>query len=121
LKSKFGGGSYQLELRCNVKFAAQCLELCMSVLPPNSVLDECLGGYFRINALRVDEALPPPSSHPSVGASDSPSVDRELNLAHIFDVLEAHKVQYEIYDYSISQCTLEQIFLKMARSQESSH
>lgn len=42
----------------------------------------------------------------------------ELDLADVFRGLETNKVELEIFDYSVSQSTLEQIFLQFAKEQE---
>ncbi|XP_069124776.1 phospholipid-transporting ATPase ABCA3-like [Argopecten irradians] len=43
--------------------------------------------------------------------------NRELSWADIFERMEAAKVSYNIEDYSVSQTTLEQVFINFARSQ----
>ena len=58
------------------------------------VLEELHGGYFRMR------------------------VGQDINLANAFDALEKYKGEYEIYDYNISQCSLEQVFIRFAREQE---
>ena len=92
LKSKFGG-EYQVELRCHPSRVEECLELCMSFLP-SPVLDEKHGGYFRLK------------------------VGRDVDLARAFSSLEEFKEKLSIYDYNISQCTLEQVFIQFAKEQE---
>ena len=43
--------------------------------------------------------------------------DTKLTWAKIFGLMEQAKVTYNIEDYSVSQTTLEQVFLNFARSQ----
>jgi ATP-binding cassette subfamily A (ABC1) protein 3 len=43
--------------------------------------------------------------------------DTSLKLAEIFGTLERAKVTFSIEDYSVSQTTLEQVFLNFARAQ----
>ncbi|KAL0491421.1 hypothetical protein AKO1_009845 [Acrasis kona] len=43
--------------------------------------------------------------------------DQKTPLANMFEIMEANKSEYGIEDYSISQTTLEQVFLNFARSQ----
>lgn len=93
LKSKYGGG-YQVEVRCAESHVEACLSLCQQTLP-NCVLDEKHGGYLR---LKVDR------SH--------------LDLATTFQAFEDHKKELRIFDYSVSQSSLEQVFIQFAREQE---
>jgi hypothetical protein len=100
LKSKFGG-AYTVELRCAAEQIEGCLELLQSAVPPRGnqaslQLEERHGGFLR---LRADK-------------------ESELSLAIIFSLLEAHKARLQIYDYSVSQCSLEQVFIKFAKQQE---
>lgn len=43
--------------------------------------------------------------------------DTKLTWAKIFGLMEQAKVEYNIEDYSVSQTTLEQVFINFARSQ----
>ena len=45
--------------------------------------------------------------------------DGALTWANLFGTLERAKKQYYIEDYSVSQTTLEQVFINFARSQRS--
>jgi len=92
LKSRFGMG-YQIEIRCLVTRAQDCILLCKSIFPSCTV-DEVHGGFIRLK------------------------VNNDLDLAHAFQALEESKDPYNIYDYSISQCTLEQVFIQFAKDQE---
>jgi len=42
----------------------------------------------------------------------------EVSLSHIFRIFETHKDELEIEDYSLSQTTLEQVFINFAKKQE---
>ena len=85
LKSRFGMG-YQIEIRCLVARAQDCISLCKSIFPSCTV-DEVHGGFIRLK------------------------VSNDIDLAHAFQALEESKDPYNIYDYSISQYTLEQVFI----------
>lgn len=109
LKGKFGTG-YQIEVRCHVHRVKDCLRLCHNflcpdlalpiegdlVIPANDVyeVEEEHGGYFRLR------------------------VHGSIDLALTFDSLEKNKASMEIYDYNVSQCSLEQVFIRFAREQE---
>lgn len=92
LKSRFGSG-YQIEIRTEATRVAECVALCEQVLPA-VVVEEVHGGYVRLRA------------------------SNDLDLAAAFSALESHKAQLQIADYSLSQCSLEQVFLQFAREQE---
>eukprot|EP01038_Epipyxis_sp_PR26KG_P012006 gene12006-16074_t len=94
LKSRFGEG-YQVEIRCNAERMDELLEYLGSPsLIPDYVLIERHGGYVKLK------------------------VGIDIDLGAIFGSFESNKSFYSIYDYSISQCTLEQIFIQFAREQE---
>ena len=92
LKSRFGMG-YQIEIRCLTSRAQDCLILCQQIFLSCSI-DEIHGGYMRLK------------------------VNNDIDLANAFQMLEQSKIVYDIYDYSISQCTLEQVFIQFAKDQE---
>eukprot|EP01041_Mallomonas_annulata_P006632 gene6631-13438_t len=93
LKSRFGA-SYEIEVRCQHGKADQCASLCLREIPRASV-EEQHGSFFR---LKVEEGL---------------------DLAKTFQHLESCKNDtVGIVDYSVSQATLEQIFIRFAREQE---
>jgi len=94
LKGRFGGG-YQVEVRTVVDMKDACVALCESVLP-GAVMEEAHGGYFRMKV----------------------ASSREVDLARVFQAFEDNKQHLQIFDYSVSQCTLEQIFLQFAKDQE---
>jgi len=93
LKGRFGA-SYQIEVRCNPEKTEQCLQECVRNIIPNSVLEEKHGTFFRLNA------------------------NAGIDLAFVFNALESNKNELGILDYSISQATLEQIFIRFAKEQE---
>ena len=92
LKGRFGG-DYQVEVRSNINKKEDCIAMCMKVMP-SAKLDESHGGYFRLK------------------------VDRNIDLTSVFQSFEDNKSELEIFDYSVSQCTLEQIFIQFAKEQE---
>ena len=75
--------------------ADECLALCEQILP-GAVMEETHGGYFRMKV----------------------QSNRQLDLAEIFRTMEENRDRLDIFDYSVSQCTLEQIFLQFAKDQE---
>jgi hypothetical protein len=93
LKSKYGV-SYQMEVRVS----HTCLpEDCLNIIKnsiPSAMLDEGHGSFLRIKA------------------------DKSIDLAVIFSFFEDLKAQGKIVSYSVSQSTLEQIFIKFAAMQE---
>ena len=44
--------------------------------------------------------------------------DKELSWAKVFGIMERVKVDHDIEDYSVSQTTLEQVFISFARKQK---
>lgn len=94
LKGRFGGG-YQVEVRTVPEKRDDCMALCRSVLHGAEV-EEVHGGYFRMKVARGGD----------------------VELAGVFQAFEANKERLQIFDYSVSQCTLEQIFLQFAKEQE---
>ena len=92
LKNRFGMG-YQIEIRCLASRADDCIALFKSMIPL-ATIDEVHGGYMRFK------------------------VQCEFDLAQTFHELESAKPAYNIFDYSISQCTLEQVFIQFAKDQE---
>lgn len=113
LKGKFGSG-YEVEVRCSALSVDECLTFCRESLVPvhhETILDaehrttsqtfkvdlvERHGGYFKLN------------------------VSNNIDLAKAFNALESNKSKLNIYDYNISQFTLEQVFIKFAREQDES-
>jgi ABC-type multidrug transport system ATPase subunit len=93
LKSRFGMG-YQIEIRCLAARAQDCISLCENIFPSSCTVDEVHGGFIRLK------------------------VSNDIDLGHAFKALEESKASYNIYDYSISQCTLEQVFIQFAKAQE---
>lgn len=92
LKGRFGGG-YQVEVRCLGGGVNECLSMLLHSLSGASVAEQH-GGYFRLQ------------------------VPRGFDLSAAFAMLEDNKQRLGILDYSISQCTLEQIFIDFAKEQE---
>jgi ATP-binding cassette subfamily A (ABC1) protein 3 len=103
LKGRFGTG-YLVEVRCSVEKVEACISWCMSMcqsrhsvpenpsatMDLNCLLEEQHGGFFRLR------------------------VGKDIDLGVLFGQLESFKFFYKIYDYSISQCSLEQVFLRFA-------
>ena len=126
LKGKFGAG-YQIEVRCkedllssstsstgavglqeSVAFASSqqqpqpqrspqlqaCYEICETIAGPSLEVLECHGNYLRVKTLE------------------------NIDLASAFGLMEQGKERCGIVDYSITQATLEQIFIRFAKEQE---
>lgn len=93
LKTKFGA-AYTVELRCRADNQPACLQLLGDALP-GAQLEEQHGGFLRMTVQR-----------------------EHINLSAIFALLEASKEELQIYDYSVSQCSLEQVFVKFAKDHE---
>ena len=92
LKSRFGKG-YELEIRCSDDFVEESVKLCYDSIP-GLVLKERHGSFLRFFA---------PAS---------------INLESAFRALEQNKEPLGILNYSMSQSSLEQVFIKFAREQE---
>ena len=96
LKSKFGG-AYTVELRCAQEHVDEAMHLLQAELG-GLVVEERHGGFLRLR-LEKDSVQP-------------------AQLGRVFSLLEEHKQRLRIYDYSVSQCSLEQVFIKFAKEQE---
>jgi hypothetical protein len=92
LKEKFGG-TYQLDIRCNDTNSDVVIDLIGNQIP-GVFVEEAHCGHIRIR-------LP-----------------GDVDLANAFDMLEKAKQESDILDYSLSQATLEQIFINFAKEQE---
>jgi ATP-binding cassette subfamily A (ABC1) protein 1 len=92
LKDKFGD-CYQLDVRCHETSRDICIKKVLDVFPGSSV-EEAHGSHFRAKLFG------------------------ELDLAHSFSILEDLKKQTIVLDYSLTQATLEQIFINFAKNQE---
>jgi hypothetical protein len=107
LKNKFGGG-YLLEIRCDHSTIENCLRFCfevalkeekqLEVTPSEEVpepfsiqLEERHVTYFRLK------------------------VSRGMDLSKAFEEFEKNKEELKIFDYNISQFSLEQVFLNLAK------
>ena len=88
LKNKFGG-SYEIELRCAPHMLQDCINLCIELMP-TAFVEESFEGYVRFHV------------------SEAPK------LSIIFHRLEKEKQAMEIENYSVSQCSLEHVFLQFA-------
>jgi len=94
LKGRFGV-SYQVEIRCAAsEMVEHCIHACLHEIARGSVLEERHGSYFLLHV--------PPS----------------IELALLFQNLETRKAELSIWDYSVSQCSIEQIFIRFAKEQE---
>mmetsp|Transcript_200 Transcript_200/g.364 ORF Transcript_200/g.364 Transcript_200/m.364 type:complete len:2007 (-) Transcript_200:174-6194(-) len=94
LKNRFGTG-YQVDVNCTSPFLRiECVQCCGNGPLASAQLLEAHGSYFRLKT------------------------DNDLDLAEAFTFLEHLKNREMVLDYSISQSTLEQIFINFAREQE---
>lgn len=125
LKDTFGVG-YQIEVRCGVDHVQACLALCADFFTINGN-NSCESGQSnrRLNHIHVTVAEEPAQKQKE---EESHFVIEDIcggyfrlrehdghvvDLAMAFDVLERNKEALEIYDYSISQGSFEQVFLKV--------
>lgn len=92
LKGRFGTG-YQIEVRAQDGAVDEVLKFCSDSLAGVS-FEERQGTFIRLS-----------------GSAD-------LDLGATFSALEANKAGVGIVNYSISQSTLEQVFIKFAKEQE---
>jgi ABC-type multidrug transport system ATPase subunit len=92
LKGKYGSG-YQLQLSVEESLVNKACEfLAKAPLLKDAVLDDIIG-----NTITMHLSPPPP-------------------LGQLFDLIEAHRQEIGVMFYSVSQCTLEQVFLSIAAS-----
>jgi ATP-binding cassette subfamily A (ABC1) protein 3 len=92
LKGKYGSG-YQLQLSVQESLVNKaCDFLAKAPLLKDAVLDDIIG-----NTITLHLAPPPP-------------------LSQLFDLIEASREEIGVLFYSVSQCTLEQVFLSIAAS-----
>jgi len=95
LKSKFGQG-YQLDLKTGeTEQQIQKVQRCVNMLFQGAQLMEQHGGNFKFD-------LPPQKDKP---------------LSIIFGLIERYRQEYDILEYSVSQTTLEQVFIYFAKHQ----
>ncbi|KAJ1560821.1 ATP-binding cassette sub- A member 5 [Cladochytrium tenue] len=110
LKSRFGEGSYLLEVKCaptrsDDVHAFVCSDLASEAAAP--VLSESFQGHMVY-------------SLPVRTAASSPGDERgRQSLAHVFRQLELRKGDLQIEEYALSQVTLEHVFLEFAKRQAS--
>jgi ATP-binding cassette subfamily A (ABC1) protein 5 len=93
LKHKFGA-SYEINIRCPEELRAKCIQK-LQVDFGSGKVEEEHRTYFRLK------------------------VDHDVDLSAAFGTLEALKAKQEISEYSMSQSTLEQIFINFAKQQNS--
>jgi len=93
IKGRFGA-EYQIEIRCISQEGVTKVHKLLAEALPSVVVDETHGGFIRLKS--------------------SGSID----LGEAFHLIESNKEACQVLDYSISQATLEQIFIRLARDQE---
>ena len=122
IKSKFGAG-YSIEMRCSshnyVVEATKALQHTVGTVATSDIIDDSNQGGTEVkveqkqtdgdNGIIVDEL------HGSFVRLHAPS---NLDLAATFSFFEASKAEYHVLDYSVSQATLESVFVKFASEQE---
>eukprot|EP00607_Mallomonas_marina_P003029 CAMPEP_0182435118 /NCGR_PEP_ID=MMETSP1167-20130531/73830_1 /TAXON_ID=2988 /ORGANISM="Mallomonas Sp, Strain CCMP3275" /LENGTH=401 /DNA_ID=CAMNT_0024625795 /DNA_START=980 /DNA_END=2185 /DNA_ORIENTATION=- len=92
LKSRFGA-CYEIEVRCQEHKVDEALSICLELVK-GAQLEERHGSFFRLK------------------------VDGRLDLGDTFSALEAYRDSCGIVEYSVSQATLEQVFIRFAKDQE---
>jgi len=113
LKSKFGGG-YRIEIKTSPDSSRERLESFMKINFPQARLVESHGNMHYYELKFRDERPDGDESLPEDAAS---SREPELSLAVLFSRLHGGKEEIGIVDYSVSQTTLEQIFIKMVKEE----
>ena len=110
LKSKHGQG-YLLELSGRDVESAERIKTYLAQELPEACLYEQFGAYLRysVSHSRSDIAR----TMREGGARDAPE---EYWLSRIFAVIEANKERLHVTQYSLSQPTLEQVFVRIAGS-----
>jgi hypothetical protein len=136
LKSKFGGG-YQMEVKLAedegiegggrggadadnagagdanaVRVAG--LQAFVERLFPGAVLDEWHGCLFKYI---IPKKVPPTRDGDELADSGAACLPAPTSLASIFGAVEAAKEELGIVEYSVSQSTLEQVFISIAKEQ----
>lgn len=102
LKSKYGSG-YQMELMVDTVVGEQGFEAVhtfIQQLAPQETRSEVQ--ILESHAGKIKARVP----------------SEGLSLGHLFDRIEGAKTELRITNYSISQTTLEQVFLQFAKMQE---
>ena len=92
LKNRFGG-SYQVDIRCASEMLEGCIHACLNGMVPNSMLEEQHGSHFRLQ------------------------VNSSINLGELFKNLEFMKSELGVFDYSVSQSTLDRLFMQLAKEE----
>ena len=118
VRDKFGAG-YDFVATVRNGVDPETVLECMRRIVPGAYIVEQHEQMVKVRLPRVgtDQASPT-----AVGSDDEKKAsDQKLeavSLAEVFEAVEANKTRVGITDYSISQATLEQVFLKMARAGE---
>lgn len=119
IKSKFGA-EYQIEIR---SISAELLDICVAemksqdVLPADTLEDEKHEGFVRLRTFSKsqrkhgDQGIAMNECIHSKGHQTSDAA--ALDLAKVFSFIEVNKGRFGIVSYSISQATLEQIFIQV--------
>jgi energy-coupling factor transporter ATP-binding protein EcfA2 len=98
LKSRFGRG-FQVDISTAAKDASAAREFLVQNFPDAEKLED-YAGKMKYKILH---------------RAGSSSNGREWRLKDIFALIEAHKARVHISEYSVSQTTLEQIFIQFAK------
>ena len=104
LKSRFGRG-YQIDISTAGNDAAAARVFIMHHFPDAEKLED-YGGKMKFKILHRAAALNQPLS---------PSAEQQWKLKDVFALIEKHKEETGISEYSVSQTTLEQIFIRFAK------
>jgi ABC-type multidrug transport system ATPase subunit len=108
LKGKFGGG-YEVEVRCHVSKVEECLALCREHLVP-AVDTEIEGSSSRANSVTLlPLSITVLESH---GGYFRLRLPASVDIASVFAFFEEHRhSDIAISEYSITECSLEQVFM----------
>ncbi|KAJ3354487.1 ATP-binding cassette sub- A member 5 [Entophlyctis luteolus] len=99
LKAKFGKGQYSLEVKCKPEAAQTICGAIEMAFGDKAVQKECYGGNLVYSL--------------TVASGES----QKYALADAFETLEKQKSQLGILEYSLSQVSLEQVFLDLTKAQ----
>jgi ABC-type multidrug transport system ATPase subunit/ABC-type multidrug transport system permease subunit len=107
LKNKFGGG-YLLEIRCDHSTIENCLRFCFEVaLKEEKQLEVTTSDEVpELFSIQLEER------HVTYFRL---KVSRGMDLSKAFEEFEKNKEELKIFDYNISQFSLEQVFLNLAK------
>lgn len=110
LKGKFGGG-YEVEVRCAIGMVDECVETLLRFFHSSVHSENPLLQQRAIEEAKDSSSKCIISLVEKQGGHFKIRLSKATELGRIFAYILTIMKEYEIYDYSISQLSLEQIFL----------